>query len=304
MRGPARSRSNATGMEAGSSGRCSALCSRGAAVAPQARRHPHGWGARAPARPRVDAAAARPHCPHAVAGAPWAAPPPPPPPPPPPRSGAAAPNGPAARRRPRGPALARAAAAGGGGASGPQPQPPQPPQPPRPADLSGLWAKDEAASDLAAYERSLDLLGLSGLQKLTAKLIDGMEIRQARGPGAWIIDPGTLVVSYVTVVPFFRVRESFPLGATAEMPRRDLRPGRQTALARRVEGGARVEMAWGEPLAGSLVEEYTLLPDGRLRVRATTAVGGRSVTADAVYARARVGPDELVRQREAARRRR
>lgn len=49
------------------------------------------------------------------------------------------------------------------------------------ANLSGLWARDERRSDMAAYERSLDVLGLSGLQKMTAlKLIDGVEIRQVR----------------------------------------------------------------------------------------------------------------------------
>jgi hypothetical protein len=52
------------------------------------------------------------------------------------------------------------------------------------------------------------------------------------------------------------------------------------------------------------VEEYFLRPDGRLRVRATTTVGGRSVTADTVYTRSRVAANELVRQREEARRRR
>jgi hypothetical protein len=51
------------------------------------------------------------------------------------------------------------------------------------------------------------------------------------------------------------------------------------------------------------VEEYTLLPGGdALRVRATTTVGGSSVTADSVYSRSAVGRDELIRQRQARRR--
>lgn len=54
-------------------------------------------------------------------------------------------------------------------------------QPLRDVDLSGLWVKDEGRSDLEAYERSLDMLGLSGLQKVTAKLIDGLELKQASG---------------------------------------------------------------------------------------------------------------------------
>jgi hypothetical protein len=55
--------------------------------------------------------------------------------------------------------------------------------PPPLVNISGVWAKDEARSDGPAYERALDLLGLSGLQRLTAKLIDGLEIRQVSTVG-------------------------------------------------------------------------------------------------------------------------
>lgn len=76
-------------------------------------------------------------------------------------------------------------------------------------------------------------------------------------------DPGTLTVSYVTVVPFFRVTESFRLGVAADMPRRDLRPGRQTAVAKRVDGGARVQMEWGQPLAGARAAGWGRVGTGR-----------------------------------------
>lgn len=158
-------------------------------------------------------------------------------------------------------------------------------------DLTGLWAKDEARSDLAAYERSLEVLGLSGLQRVTAKLIDGIEIQQ---------EADSLSVSFVTVVPFFKVTERIPIGGGgAQMGRRDLRRGKQTAAARPVDGGVLVEMSWGEPLAGTLTEEYSLLPDGSgMRVRATTSVGGRSVTADSVYVRSSSkSKEDLLKQR-------
>lgn len=38
--------------------------------------------------------------------------------------------------------------------------------------LSGLWAKDSAASQLAEYERALDLWRISGPQRATARLIE------------------------------------------------------------------------------------------------------------------------------------
>lgn len=45
-------------------------------------------------------------------------------------------------------------------------------------NLSGLWARDNERSDVAGYEASLDLLGIKGIQRATAKLIDGVEIKQ------------------------------------------------------------------------------------------------------------------------------
>lgn len=71
-------------------------------------------------------------------------------------------------------------------------------------------------------------------------------------------DPGTFTVSFVTVVPFFKVTESLPLGGSAQLARRDLRPGRQSAAARRTQEGVRVEMSWGEPLAGGCLS--TIFP--------------------------------------------
>jgi hypothetical protein len=49
------------------------------------------------------------------------------------------------------------------------------------------------------------------------------------------------------------------------------------------------------------MEEYTLLPDGTMRVRATTSVGAGSVTADSIYSRSGSSRDELIRRKQAAR---
>ena len=62
---------------------------------------------------------------------------------------------------------------------------------------AGVWIKDASRSDLAAYERALDLMGLNGLQKTTAlRLIEGVEIQQ---------DATAFSVNFLTVVPFFKV---------------------------------------------------------------------------------------------------
>ena len=86
------------------------------------------------------------------------------------------------------------------------------------------------------------MLGLSGLQKVTARLIDGLELQQTST---------TFTVSFVTVVPFFKVTEAVPLnGGSSQLGRRDLRWGSMAAAAERVAGGVQVQMSWGQPMAG------------------------------------------------------
>ncbi len=184
---------------------------------------------------------------------------------------------------------------------GSQDVPPKPPPPrqmkPLEQAMSGVWEKDEQASDLEGYERMMTTLGLSGLQRVTARLIDGLELRCA---------PTTFTVSFLTVVPFFKVgcmcafcvvqgtgvglhdKLSIPLlhsmtvtaprlpqvsetsrfaapGAAdvSRIMRRDLRPGTQSARAERLPAperrGVRVEYEWGAPMAGRLIEEYELV---------------------------------------------
>ena len=62
---------------------------------------------------------------------------------------------------------------------------------------AGVWIKDTEASDLASYERALDMMGLNGLQKTTAlRLIEGLEIKR---------QGSKITVQFLTVVPFFKV---------------------------------------------------------------------------------------------------
>lgn len=154
-------------------------------------------------------------------------------------------------------------------------------------NLTGLWEKDPAASQLKEYEELLDLLGLGGIQKVTARLIDGLDIKQAQGK---------LEVSFVTVVPFFRVTETSKFGESSFTMRRDLRMGRQSTIAERVPGGASVTMRWDNPLAGSLREDYALLGDdgNMMEVTSTLTIGAKTATAAQVYRRSNVKKSDLL----------
>lgn len=58
----------------------------------------------------------------------------------------------------------------------------QPPRPHRPTNKPPQPNQDLEASDVAEYERALDLWQISGMQKATARLIDGLEV--VHTPGA------------------------------------------------------------------------------------------------------------------------
>jgi len=160
-------------------------------------------------------------------------------------------------------------------------------------DLTGVWEKDSASSNAQSYEAMLDLLGLSGLQRVTARLIEGLDIRHTADG---------LAVNFVTVVPFFRVTEATKFDAPVSLMRRDLRPGKQTARAQPVEGGVAVRFEWPEPLAGSLVEVYTLARGGggnEMSVASTLSIGGKTVNTVQVYRRSGKDKTQLLRESRA-----
>eukprot|EP00951_Prasinocladus_malaysianus_P033855 scaffold337979_cov52-Prasinocladus_malaysianus.AAC.1 len=43
-------------------------------------------------------------------------------------------------------------------------------------NLDGQWTKNTKKSELGTYDRALDLMGIRGIQKKTAQLIDGIEL--------------------------------------------------------------------------------------------------------------------------------
>ncbi|KAG2440187.1 hypothetical protein HXX76_004300 [Chlamydomonas incerta] len=160
------------------------------------------------------------------------------------------------------------------------------------ADLTSLWEKDGAASQVEEYEAMLDVLELGGLQKVTARLIDGLDLKQGEDK---------FEVSFVTIVPFFRVTEKSRFTAATAMMRRDLRGGRQSSIATRVPGGVEVKMTWDNPLAGSLTEEYVVSEDGaQLAVTSAMRIGPRAATATQIYRRSNRNRNEFLNQQRSS----
>ena len=95
-----------------------------------------------------------------------------------------------------------------------------PAEPFDPSALAGLWQRDPQRTDMAALDAALELLGLGRLQRLTARLIDGISIEVSGAPAAAAASgPGQkpppqqqqLTVAFLTSVPMFRVTERVPL---------------------------------------------------------------------------------------------
>ncbi|KAK9918423.1 hypothetical protein WJX75_004036 [Coccomyxa subellipsoidea] len=144
-------------------------------------------------------------------------------------------------------------------------------------DLAGVWIKDTDASDLASYERALNMMGLNGLQKTTAlKLIEGLEIRE---------QGSTVTVQFLTVVPFFKVTEEFSTIKETTMSRRDLRSGQQTANAAFTSDGLKININWRAPYACTLDDLYQLQSPNTLHVTSRVTIGGRTETTLQVYHR-------------------
>ncbi|KAK9807520.1 hypothetical protein WJX72_001403 [[Myrmecia] bisecta] len=147
----------------------------------------------------------------------------------------------------------------------------------QPINFSGIWIKDQQASDYESYDRALAVMKLGGLQRTTAlRLIEGVEIQQTRD---------NMSVHFLTVVPFFKVTETFSFRGLTTMGRRDLRKGKQTASTKLIPEGVRIDMTWPEPHAGGLVDVFTSPEPNVLHIKSTISVGGASESTVQVYRR-------------------
>ncbi|KAK9822756.1 hypothetical protein WJX74_004842 [Apatococcus lobatus] len=144
-------------------------------------------------------------------------------------------------------------------------------------NLSGVWVKDMEASNFETYGQALDVMRLNGLQRTTAlRLIEGVEIRH---------DPDSLSVEFLTVVPFFRVKEPFSFRSQTSMGRRDLRPGSQYAQLSQTPEGLRANIHWNAPLPGVVQEDFICPDANTLHVTSCVTVEGQSATTTQVYHR-------------------
>lgn len=172
-------------------------------------------------------------------------------------------------------------------------------------DISGVWIKDEQLSDLrtithaplcnktvfhvhqfslshttpatGAYSDALDLMQLNTLQKHAAlRLFEGVEITQ---------DASGFSVRFLTVVPFFKVTESFSFGHDAAMGRRDLKAGQQVAHTVVTPQRVQVAITWPNPNAGNVLEVYTCPEPNVLHLLSRVTVGGRMAETLQVYRR-------------------
>ena len=135
--------------------------------------------------------------------------------------------------------------------------------------LAGMWSKVKARSDVEGYGRALALMGVGGIQRATAMAIDGMEVNHTEE---------AFEVFYLTVVPYFKVRESYRFDVQVSLSRRDLRGGKQTAVAQQAGPRVIVDVSWPSPHAGEAHEEYWLGDCGCLHVESTVTVNGDSET--------------------------
>ena len=139
------------------------------------------------------------------------------------------------------------------------------------------------------YAKLLSLLKVSSLASYTAtKLIEGVSVT--------IDEKKTRAeVQYLTVVPFFDVKETFVLdGMTrTKNKRRDLEKGVSTCTATLLNDSPdpaqgesyvlKLRMTWDEPNKGGLLEEMHVSTEGELVVTSTVQVRDGSATCRTVY---------------------
>ncbi len=162
---------------------------------------------------------------------------------------------------------------------------------------NGTYRRNDAKSELDKYTRLLSLLRLNALASYTAaKLIEGVTIT--------INDGRTRAeVEYLSVVPFFDVKEEYVLDGMTRTKnrRRDMEAGMSTCTATLVNDSVdvssgenyvlKIRMSWEEPNRGGLVEEMHVATTGELVVVSTVQVRDGTATCRTVYDK--VGGDSM-----------
>ncbi|XP_075265799.1 uncharacterized protein LOC142358241 [Convolutriloba macropyga] len=151
-----------------------------------------------------------------------------------------------------------------------------------PTEMAGKWTKDAARSDLRSYDEALEMMGIKGIQKTTARLIDGIELS---------ITDSDFTMRFLTIVPNFKVTEPYKFGREAEMSRRDLRGGWQRGTATLLPGGGvELDVVVGPRDSWGVKEVFFCGANDRdeLTIESTVTQGDRVVGFTTVYTRGHV----------------
>mmetsp|Transcript_36915 Transcript_36915/g.104172 ORF Transcript_36915/g.104172 Transcript_36915/m.104172 type:complete len:437 (-) Transcript_36915:93-1403(-) len=146
-----------------------------------------------------------------------------------------------------------------------------------PVEMAGKWSKVPASSDLRSYEDALEMMGIRGIQKTTAQLIDGVELS---------VTNSDFTIRFLTIVPNFKVTEPYKLGREVEMGRRDLRNGWQRGTATLLPGGVvELSVALGPADGWAVTETFWRSGPDELSVHSNVTQGDRQVGFTTVYRR-------------------
>jgi len=174
--------------------------------------------------------------------------------------------------------------------------PPPPPPPPQPSaavtfgsppivmtaelsapDISGAWTKDMKRSDLSTYDRVLEMMGIRGIQKTTARMIDGVELS---------LTDEVFTMRFLTVVPYFKVTEVYRFDEQTSIGRRDLREGWQRGLATFLpDGRLQLTVELGPENGWKLTDVFERRGEDELLIHSTVEAGGRLENITMVYTR-------------------
>ncbi|KAH7615648.1 hypothetical protein Ndes2526B_g09607 [Nannochloris sp. 'desiccata'] len=153
----------------------------------------------------------------------------------------------------------------------------------RPApSLQGVWRKDFQNSDMEALTKAVEAMKLGRIQKMAAiSMINGLNVNLNDSR-----DPSSATIQYLLKVPtpFYKIIEQYHQGLETQMQRRDMRAGKQKAVAHSLNAQEmHVELSWSGQLAGHVNETYKMNSKGQLIVKGVMEVDGEKFVVEQVY---------------------
>mmetsp|Transcript_5105 Transcript_5105/g.14655 ORF Transcript_5105/g.14655 Transcript_5105/m.14655 type:complete len:362 (-) Transcript_5105:689-1774(-) len=155
------------------------------------------------------------------------------------------------------------------------------PAAPKPLQLTGTWDKDREASD--SMEAAIRAMRLNPLVRRGVALVRGLELK---------VTDEEFEMAVFSAIPWFKVVERYPFsGEDCNFKRRDLRRGGHVGHVEVLgDGSIQLHVTWGQPLAGSGSDTFSLAAPGVLHARTVLALqDGPRLQYTTVY-RLRGGP--------------